>query len=337
MEYKCEYLIVGGGLAGCSLGYLLRKSGADVLILERLDAKRKDKLCAGLTGTAGQKEFVSIFGEPAWNSLDFFSYSVLREQLGGKEICRTGKLFGTNRKVMDDAALQCYLDSGGRLIDHATVRTIDIDAGKARCINFQKKQEFDVYFSKIIGADGARSTVRRLLTGKVPDCAFAVEADAPFCGDKGILSYLSHSIGYCWYLPRGKDATVGCGYSHYDNKNIASICIEEMKDFCLQMGITPTGKVRGAFLPSGLDVLLRFGSSAYFVGDAAGLIKNTSGEGIVYALLSARLLAEALSGGTPYEEAMAPYTEAIIKKAKDAKKIQFLKCFTILAKGTPAR
>ena len=114
-------------------------------------------------------------------------------------------------------------------------------------------------------------------------------------------------------------------------------CIEEMKDFCLQMGITPIGKVRGAFLPSGLDVLLRFGSSAYFVGDAAGLIKNTSGEGIVYALLSARLLAEALSGGTPYEEAMAPYTEAIIKKAKDAKKIQFLKCFTILAKGTPAR
>ncbi|MBQ3320363.1 MAG: NAD(P)/FAD-dependent oxidoreductase, partial [Spirochaetia bacterium] len=49
MEYRCEYLIVGGGLAGCSLGYLLRKSGADVLILERLDAKRKDKRCAGLT------------------------------------------------------------------------------------------------------------------------------------------------------------------------------------------------------------------------------------------------------------------------------------------------
>ena len=73
MEHRCEYLIVGGGLAGCSLGYLLRKSGADVLILERLDAKRKDKLCAGLTAEYGKEEFISIFGEPVWESMAPFS------------------------------------------------------------------------------------------------------------------------------------------------------------------------------------------------------------------------------------------------------------------------
>ena len=182
MEYRCEYLIVGGGLAGCSLGYLLRKSGADVLILERLDAKKKDKLCAGLTAEYGKEEFISIFGEPVWESMAPFSSFRLIEQFGGNEICWTGNFFEMPRKVMDDAALQCYLGSGGRLIDHATVRTIDADAGKARCIDLNSRQEFDVSFSKIIGADGALSTVRRLLTGKKPDCAFAIEADAPFCG-----------------------------------------------------------------------------------------------------------------------------------------------------------
>jgi len=338
MEYRCEYLIVGGGLAGCSLGYLLRKSGADVLILERLDAKKKDKLCAGLTAEYGKEEFISIFGEPVWESLAPFSSFGLIEQFGGNEICWTGNFFEMPRKVMDDAALQCYLGSGGRLIDHATVRTIDTDAGKARCINLNSRQEFDVSFSKIIGADGALSTVRRLLTGKKPDCAFAVESDAPFCGDKGILSYLPHSVGYNWYLPRGKDATVGCICLHhagYGSKEITSVCLKEMEDFCRNMGITPTGKIRGAFLPTGLDVLLRSGKRSYFVGDAAGLISNITGAGIQYALLSSRLLAEAFLGGTPYEEAMRLITETVLKMAKNAKTIQFLECFTILAKGTP--
>ena len=133
---------------------------------------------------------------------------------------------------------------------------------------------------------------------------------------------------------------MGCICLHhagYDSKEITSVCLKEMEDFCRNMGITPTGKTRGAFLPTGLDVLLRSGKRSYFVGDAAGLISNITGAGIQYALLSSRLLAEAFLGGTPYEEAMRLITETVLKMAKNAKTIQFLECFTILAKGTPAR
>ena len=46
-QYLCKTLIVGAGLAGASLGFLLRKAGDDVLLLELLDAKEKNKLCGG--------------------------------------------------------------------------------------------------------------------------------------------------------------------------------------------------------------------------------------------------------------------------------------------------
>ena len=61
-RYRCRTLIVGAGLAGASLGFLLRKAGDDVLLLELLDAKEKDKLCGGMTNATGVDEFEKIFG-----------------------------------------------------------------------------------------------------------------------------------------------------------------------------------------------------------------------------------------------------------------------------------
>ena len=45
---ETDILVVGAGAAGASLGYLLKQAGKDVLLLEMLDAKKKNKLCAGI-------------------------------------------------------------------------------------------------------------------------------------------------------------------------------------------------------------------------------------------------------------------------------------------------
>ena len=330
---SCEYLIVGGGLAGCALGFLLRKAGADVLILERLDAQKKDKLCAGLTNDYGREQFESVFGGKVWERLSPRTVPYLRERYGEKELCSLMAFYGIPRKAMDDAALACYLEAGGRLIDRATVTAIDEAAGLARCKRFTDGEFFSVAFSRIIGADGALSVVRRLLTGKGQSIGFALEAPAPFLGDEAILSFFPRGVGYGWYLPRGKDATVGSGRFDSSMEQAVKDCREKFTDFCREIGIEPTGKIRGAYLPTGRDVLLSFGERAYFIGDAAGLIHSFWGGGIQYALLSARLLGEAFLGGTPYEEAMRPCTEAIAEQARDAKKIQFLSNFRIAAKG----
>ncbi|MCR4705901.1 MAG: FAD-dependent monooxygenase [Lachnospiraceae bacterium] len=69
-EYSCETLIIGAGLAGATLGFLLRQAGKDVLMLELLDVKEKDKLCGGLMTGRTVLQFDEIFGqasERAWD------------------------------------------------------------------------------------------------------------------------------------------------------------------------------------------------------------------------------------------------------------------------------
>ena len=60
---KTEYLIVGAGAAGCTVGYLLKKAGADVLLLKMQDARKRFKLCAGILENRAAAAFHDIFGE----------------------------------------------------------------------------------------------------------------------------------------------------------------------------------------------------------------------------------------------------------------------------------
>ena len=60
---RVGFLIVGAGLAGSVTGFLLKEAGADVLALELLDAKTKDKLCGGMMSPNVFEYFVQVFGE----------------------------------------------------------------------------------------------------------------------------------------------------------------------------------------------------------------------------------------------------------------------------------
>lgn len=81
------------------------------------------------------------------------------------------------------------------------------------------------------------------------------------------------------------------------------------------------------FRKSGDDVLLRTGTRAYFIGDAAGLIHNITGARVSYALSSAQLLARSFPEGGSYEEMMRPLVEDVTQLARDAKKHSFSQGF----------
>ena len=46
--FSTQYLIIGAGLAGSVLAFLLRRSGSEVILAELSDTKSKDKLCGGI-------------------------------------------------------------------------------------------------------------------------------------------------------------------------------------------------------------------------------------------------------------------------------------------------
>lgn len=371
MERKStDIFIVGAGAGGASLGYLLKKAGRDVLLLEMLDYQKKNKLCAGILEYRSETAFSAIFGKTvdeaglATMNLDEFvvrydGYEMRRamsgrnEQSGkskdddnsghgsmGKlaELFKKGGKFAAKailkqaigyepghfafralpRKSLDDYVVRQYLSLGGDLLDKTTIQSIDEDNKIAVCINLATKEKFEIKYNVIVGADGAASTVRRLLTGKRQVCSLALEAAVPMISQSTIIYYAPELHGYFWYIPRGVDATVGCVYHKLGDNNSAK-CRELFSSCCADMGIKGTGKLRGALISQGDDVLLQPGcNGAYLIGEAAGLTDYFTGGGIHYALWSAKCLADALVEGKSYEKLMEPYVKAVKKNRTNA-------------------
>ncbi len=130
---RTDCLIIGAGLAGATLGYLFRKAGRDVLLLEICDAQKKDKLCAGAMNNETMKLLTQIFGPDVEESLHPGRFSQLRTRIDDKEI-RTdlqNMFLALPRKRLDDYVLCRCLETDGQLLCRVSVKAIDIAAGDA--------------------------------------------------------------------------------------------------------------------------------------------------------------------------------------------------------------
>ena len=369
---KTEYLVVGAGAAGCTFGFLMKKAGEDVLLLEMQDAEKREKLCAGILENRAEAAFADIFGltvdeaglitmpienlylrngsheyrrsmtgrRPATNVTEpaefqqqfsvansirsylrtgskFLAKKVLKEALGydlGKDF--TYRVLP--RKHIDNYIRDRYLAEGGQILNHTKLCSVNVNEGLAECIDLHTKEPFTIRFQYIIGADGALSSVRRLLAGRQQKVALALEAGVPLLRRDTVISFIPGVLGYCWYAPRGDDATVGCGFHNLgDDKFI--ICKKHLTAFCAELGLTVPSRLRGAFLPAGGEVLLQPGKHAFLLGDAAGLNDAFTGGGIHYTMLSAQALAAYFTEGISYEEAMRPHTSFVRKNAEHVK------------------
>ena len=328
-----DFLIVGAGLAGSVTGFLLKKAGADVLALELLDAKTKEKLCGGMLFETTLMLFAQVFGKGCKDILRPLQIKH-RDRYAGREIRREKDVYyALPRKRLDDYCLERYLQAGGKLQDRTTVCGIDDSAGVAVCADLRTGEMFEVEFGRIIGADGAMSAVRRLLTGRNQRVGITLEGVVPLLSRDSVFEYLSRELGYSWYIPRGEDAALGC-ISYPGN---AAICREGMNALCRSSQIEAPSSVRGAAIPLGDDMLLEYGRRVCFAGDAAGLVAGWSGAGIEQAVISARLLSESLLNGNSYTEIMKPQTDYIAKLAQGAKKSHFMYRFFIMRAGKPAK
>lgn len=306
MRMDVDFLVVGAGAAGCTLGWLLRQAGADVLVLELRDARRLDKLCGGILGMGGLAELRGIFGEGALEGLGLTYPPRLRRRFFAGEKVAGIRFPTVERRRLDGWLRERYAASGGALRDRVRLVGIDEAARVATCTDLRTGGCLEVSFGALVGADGASSKVRRLLTGRRQAVVPSLEGTVPPAGEDIVFEYRLARQGYCWYIPTGPVANVGCVL--YDGG--ARDCREWIASFCREMGVA-TPELRGAAIPTGDDVLLRAGGRVWLAGDAAGLVSPIDGGGIGFALASSRLLASALLGGPSYEEALRPLVERL--------------------------
>jgi flavin-dependent dehydrogenase len=307
--------VVGAGPAGASLAYHLARDGAAVTVFDA--SHPREKPCGGgLTA----KALALLPPAPDDDPLPVRWVDACRFESGtGEDVeLRLGQPAAVGaRRDVDAWILRRAVEAGAA---HVAERVVAVAAGGA-LRTAARSESFDV----VVGADGAGSLVRRTFLSPIPRARLTMAAGwfAPGVSPM-VVRFTPGLAGYMWLFPRRDHVGVG---------------------ICAPLGSVPTRSMLGRLeaevaraFPAFTDpdaaryahtipspsadpssVLEIAGARWALVGDAAALADPITGEGIYYALRSARILAETLrADGSPVrypEAALEDFGRDLLKAA----------------------
>jgi menaquinone-9 beta-reductase len=309
MDEVHDVAVVGAGPAGAAaaLRVLQLAPESRVLLLDAADFPR-DKTC-GDGIAAPVFDLLDALGVPG---LDASSPPVPRLRLrtpSGRTVdrvcARPSRVIP--REVFDAALVAAAVQRGAQLRRHR-VRGLEVRADRV---------VLDGRFAAatVVGADGANSTVRRLL-GAPPtppaSVAVAIRGYAPTTPDPAALT-IEYADGaypaYAWSFPLA-DGGANVGYGVFDRRGSAT-----RKEFLTMLRKLLPGQepdpdtVRGHHLPLSTGPRFQPDGRVLLVGDAAAAINPLTGEGIYDAVASGALAGRAAllgaGAGAAHRAAMA--------------------------------
>ncbi len=289
-----DVIITGAGPAGTTAGYLLGRAGLSVLLLDRKNFPRKKACAGGITPKA-----MVLF--------PFDISCLVRRTCREVKIIRPGNAsfivkakdplcYITKRMDLDAYSLEKAVQAGCRFrkIDRI-VRLDQDDHGVSLTLSCDGKTDI-VRAGHLIGADGANSKVRRLISGqrsciiKLP----ALEADVPVknAGLHPMTFDFSRDIqGYYWIFPRKTHVNIGI-FSALPNGTMNRDLLKNYARDRLKTDILTD--VKGYPIATSYDRAHLGTGRVLLTGDAAGLAEPLLGEGIYSALKSGILSARAV-------------------------------------------
>ena len=289
--------IVGAGISGCYLAYLLAREGHEV---ELFDPKAPwEKPCGGGITYRTLQEFPVL--------RDFASACVSARRLrfigAGGESCTVEwerPLTVAPRKSLGRYLLNKAAAHGATLVPRR-VRQIT-PSGSGWLIEAGRESR---HFDFLVGADGVRSLVRRRLASpfQKDDTSLAVGYWIEECGLSDMtIGFVPSITGYIWLFPRSDHLSAGiCAR----NGEMSAKGLVGLLDTFLRHHVPglmgSKRKAYGALIPALTEGTLSnnriSGDNWALVGDASGLVDPLTGEGIYYAFQSAGLLAQGIMSG----------------------------------------
>lgn len=323
---NCDVLIVGGGPAGSSCAWQLRRQGFNVVVMDKADFPR-DKVCAGWITPA-------VVQTLQLDTEDYARSHVLQPIMA----FRTGQIdggnhethypetvsYGIRRSEFDDYLLR---RSGARLLLGQPLASLRRD-GTQWIVNEA------ISTPLIIGAGGHFCPVARFMGAKIGADEPAIAAkeiefemsrsqrDAcPVRGEMPELYFCRDLDGYGWCFRKGDYLNIGLGrvHSHHIGDHLKHFC-----DFLKQHGRIPPDipdHFHGhAYLLYGHAVRRQIDDGMLLVGDAAGLAYPQSGEGIRPAVESGLMAAATIlkANGDYCREKLLPYASRLIARFGNA-------------------
>jgi flavin-dependent dehydrogenase len=295
---SCDVLIVGGGPAGSTAAWKLRRAGADVLVLDRESFPRL-KLCAGwITPEVVRELGMDLDGYPH----RLLTFPRLRVHLGRLHV-PVACVQHSIRRFEFDAWL---LERAGAPVQQHNVRHISAD-GDGYVIDGEFRARY------LIGAGGTRCPVYRELFRELNPRASELqivtlehEIEYDWHDPDCHLWFFEEGLpGYSWYVPKERGwLNVGVGA-------IAGRMKERRQDIRqhwahlaakLDRRLAPGAHYDPGgysyYLRGRVDVVRR--DNAFITGDAAGLASRDLCEGIGPAIRSGLRAAQTILDGTPY-------------------------------------
>ncbi|MEO5648033.1 MAG: geranylgeranyl reductase family protein [Chitinophagaceae bacterium] len=317
-KFDCDVLIIGGGPSGSALAYYLAKKGIHVIVAEAQKFPR-DKVCGDAVSPVALAELQNL-GITATeeftkaNQVNNVSLFIGEEEMTVNLIKADNLPFHGRvipRLILDKWISDAAKKAGAIYLEDARLSTYstneDYALAELKTDGSIKKLKTKV----IIGADGSNSTVSRILNGSKPKESYQLlglrayyegvngpveRCDIHFAGD--------NFPGLFWFFPVG-NGTANIGSAMIaktlprNELHVKTILEEQIKKNIKFAGRVGEGKMIGKV--SGWPLTFRdpkdqiTGERLLLVGDAAGLINPLSGDGIQYALLSARWASEVLT------------------------------------------
>ncbi len=273
--------IIGAGIIGLYLGWKLSEKGHQLTIFEKKDKIGKEA-CSGLFSER-ILNFVPESRKLVQNEINSCLIHFPKKTL---KVKFSKKLF-----VIDHVELDCLVagiakKSGAEIVLNHAISALP--------------QGFD----RIIGCDGANSSVRQKLGLKEPKYRLGIQGFVPEENHSDYVEVWPIKHGFSWKIPRGKETEYGI---------IGKA--EEIK------GKLRVEEERAGLVPQGL--LIPKHSSVTLCGDASGLTKPWSGGGVIWGLIEAQMLLKTFPDFLKYQRKVKRYFLPKIVFSKTATRLAY--------------
>lgn len=319
---SCDALIIGGGPAGSSCAWQLRRHGLDVIVMDKVSFPR-DKVCAGWITPAVIEALQLDTGDYARQHVLQPITAFRTGLIDGREVetrYADTVSYGIRRFELDDYLLQ---RSGARLRPGEPLKSLQRD-GKKWIVNDA------ISTPLVIGAGGHFCPVARFMGAKLGADEPAISAkeiefemdhlqrfECQVRGDTPEIYFCRDLMGYGWCFRKGDFLNIGLGRedNHLLTEHLKHFC-----DFLIQRGRIPEDipdHFHGhAYLLYGHSVRKQVDDGMLLVGDAAGLAYPQSGEGIRPAVESGLMAATTIleAQGDYRRQQLLPYAGRLVAR-----------------------
>jgi flavin-dependent dehydrogenase len=315
-------IVVGAGPAGLALAARLGRR-MEVALVERRSVGWA-KPCAGLLCEEAYRELTALgldggyFEEPAGLELEVIALGRALPPQAFRNVDR--KALGHRMRALLPPSVSLFEGRACRLGRRGEAFTASLRALGGETL---PGSELELEAPRLVAADGLGSSTRRFLGFERVSILGLAQSLFPGKQDKAVM-VIDPGICeqyYYWLVPKAAGFILGSAAE----AGVARRSLEDaMRRFpgAFAEGDAPLRTERCAISkPAGAREIALYRQGGFLVGEAAGLVRPNSGEGLSSAFVSSRVLAEVIEArpggveeeGRAYEEAMRERAEGIIE------------------------